>query len=120
MRSVAVAVLSAPSRASGCNSTVRGTINGTMQLREDIRPVTSLKAGAAKLLRTVGETRRPVVITQSGVPRGVLLDYETYAELREATLLLKLIAGGEADSRAGRTIRQNEVFAEARERIARR
>ncbi len=92
-------------------------MNGTMRLREDIRPVTALKTGAARLLRAVGETRRPVVITQSGVPRGVLLDYETYEELREATLLLKLIAQGEADIRSGRTIPQNQIFASARERL---
>ena len=91
-----------------------------MRLHPDIRSVTTLKTGAAKLLRMVGETRRPVVITQSGVPKGVLVDYETYEEMREATLLLKLIARGEADIRAGRTIPQSEVFAAARARLGAR
>jgi prevent-host-death family protein len=95
-------------------------MNGTMRLREEIQPVTALKTSAAKLLRAVGASRRPVVITQSGVPKGVLVDYETYEELREATLLLKLIAQGEADIRAGRSTTQREVFAAARNRITRR
>jgi len=85
-----------------------------MRVRRDIEPVTALKTGAARLLRTVNETRRPVVITQSGEPKGVLLDFESYEELREAALLLKLIAQGEADVRASRTASQSEVFAGAR------
>jgi prevent-host-death family protein len=91
-----------------------------MRVRRDIEPVTSLKTGAARLLRTVNETRRPVVITQSGEPKGVLLDFESYEELREAILLLKLIAQGEADVRAGRTVSQDEVFAAARARLSSR
>ncbi len=91
-----------------------------MRLHPEIQSVTALKTSAAKLLRTVGETRRPVVITQSGVPKGVLVDYETYEEMREATLLLKLIARGEADIRAGKTTPQDEIFAAARARLAAR
>ena len=95
-------------------------MKGTMRLRADIKPVTSLKTGAARLLRAVNETRRPVVITQSGEPKGVLLDFQTYEELKEATLLLKLIAQGEADIRARRTLPQDEVFAEVRTRLSSR
>ena len=89
-------------------------------MRSDTTSVTSLKTGAARLLRTVNQNRRPVVITQGGKPRGVLLDFESYEELREATLLLKLLAQGEADNRAGRTKTQNEVFAAARARLSSR
>lgn len=91
-----------------------------MRLREGIQPVTVLKTGAARLLRAVRETRRPVVITQSGEPKGVLVDFESYEELREAVLLLKLIAQGEADVRARRTVSQDEVFRMARARLSSR
>jgi prevent-host-death family protein len=47
-----------------------------MRLREEIKPITALKTGAARLLRAVGKTRRPVVIAQSGEPKGVLVDFE--------------------------------------------
>ncbi len=79
--------------------------------------MTALKRGAAGLLRAVREKRRPVVITQSGEPRGVLMDFETYEEMREATLLLKLIAQGETDVRARRTVSQDEAFRAARARL---
>jgi prevent-host-death family protein len=92
-------------------------MKGAMRLRNDIRPVTALKTSAAKLLRSVNETRRPLVITQSGEPKGVLLDFDTYEDLREATLLLKLIAQGEADVREHNTSSQEEAFAAARARL---
>jgi prevent-host-death family protein len=90
-----------------------------MKTAEDIRPVTEMKTHAARLLRMVGETRRPVIITQSGEPKGVLMDFESFQELRQATLLLKLIAQGEADMRAQRVVPQAEVFSRLRRRLRR-
>jgi prevent-host-death family protein len=92
-------------------------MNSTMRFREDVKPVTALKTRAARLLRAASETRRPLVITQNGKPKGVLIDFETYEDLREATLLLKLIAQGEADVRARRRVSQNEVFRTVRARL---
>ncbi len=97
---------------------IYGTIFSTMKLAEDIKPVTYMKSRAAELLKTVGETRRPVVITQNGEPKGVLLDITSYQELRDAVLLLKLAAQGEADVQAGRTVPQGEVFQGLRDRLA--
>jgi len=91
-----------------------------MQIEHDIKPVTYMKTRAAELLRSVHESRRPVVITQSGEPKGVLMDFASYQELRRATLLLRLLAQGEADVRAGRTVAQERVFAELRARLARK
>jgi prevent-host-death family protein len=90
-----------------------------MRTAEDIRSVTDMKSHAARLLRMVGETRRPIVITQSGEPKGVLMDFDSFQELREATLLLKLVAQGEGDVRAGRVVPQSDVFARAKERLRR-
>ena len=91
-----------------------------MRIEHDVRPVTYMKTRAAELLRSVGESRRPVVITQSGEPRGVLMDFTSYQELRQATLLLRLLALGEADLRRGRTVPQEKVFAELRARLGRK
>jgi prevent-host-death family protein len=90
-----------------------------MRTVEDIRSVTDMKMHAARLLRRVGETRRPLVITQSVEPKGVLMDFESFQELRQATLLLKLVAQGEADMRAGRVVPQAEVFSRLRRRLHR-
>jgi prevent-host-death family protein len=92
----------------------------TKKFEANIRPVTHMKTRAAELLKTVDETRRPIVITQNGKPRGVLLDFESYQEIRQATLLLKLLVQGEAEARSGKTVSQDEVFTEARRRIRRK
>lgn len=97
-----------------------GTKWMTMKIDEDVKPVTFMKTRAAELLRTVSESRRPVVITQSGEPRGVLMDFESYKELRQATLLLRLLAQGEADFRSRKSVPQERVFSEIRSRLKRR
>ena len=89
-----------------------------MRIEEDVRPVTFMKTRAAELLRSVEENRRPVIITQSGEPRGVLMDFASYQELRRATLLLRLIAQAEAEGREGRTVPQAEVFKSLRKHLA--
>jgi len=88
-----------------------------MRFAEDIKPITFMKSRAAELLRIVDETRRPVVITQRGEAKGVLLDVASYQELRDAVLMLKLVAQGEADVHAGRTVPQDEVFRDLRRRL---
>jgi prevent-host-death family protein len=91
-----------------------------MRIEHDVRPITYMKTKAADLLRSVEESRRPVIITQSGEPRGVLMDFESYQELRRATLLLRLLAQGEGDVRGGRVVPQDQVFRELRGHLAKK
>ena len=91
-----------------------------MRIEHDVKPVTYMKTKAAELLRSVDQSRRPVVITRSGDPKGVLMDFTSYQELRQATLLLRLLAQGEADVRAGRTVPQEQLFRELRARLAKK
>jgi prevent-host-death family protein len=81
-----------------------------MNTKEDIRPVTYLKSRAADLLNQINTTHRPVIITQNGEARGVLQDPESYDSMRAAIGLMKLIAQGEEDVRAGRLIAQDHLF----------
>lgn len=88
-----------------------------MRLKEDIKPVAFLKTQAEDLLEQVNESRRPVVITENGEARAVVLDIESYEDLRDATLLLRIAAQGEADLQAGRFLPQDEAFARVRSRL---
>lgn len=81
-----------------------------MGLARDIRTVTEMKTRAAKLLDQINEERRPVIITQDGRPRAVMMDVESYEELRNAVGLLKLVAQGEEDFRKGRWTAQGAMF----------
>ena len=84
---------------------------------EDIKPVTYLKRSSSELLKKLGESRRPVIITQNGEAKAVVLDVDSYESMRNTMLLLKLIAQGEEDIRAGRTVSQEKTFARARKRL---
>ena len=86
-----------------------------MGIRKDIRPVTYLKTRAADLLSQVNESHRPVVITQNGRPKAVIQDPESYERMRAALGIMKLLAQGEADVRAGRVIPQKRLFSELQE-----
>lgn len=88
-----------------------------MKIREDIRSVTYLKSRAADLLEQINGTQRPVVITQKGEARGVLLDPDSYERMRTAIGLLKLLAQGEKDIHLGRVAEQASVFARLERRL---
>ena len=91
-----------------------------MRIAEDIKPLDDMTAHGADLLRQVGETRRPIVITQRGEAKGVLLDVESYQALRDASLLFKMVGQAEEDVAAGRLTPQDEVFASIRARLKER
>ena len=87
-----------------------------MRLTDDIQPVTYMKTRASRLLDEVNDHRRPIVITQKGKARAVVLDIATYEELRSAIALLQGLAISEADVVAGRTISHDKLIAGLRRR----
>lgn len=88
-----------------------------MDLKDAVKPISYLKAHTAELIDRVRRTRKPVVVTQNGEPRAVLQDVESYEQMKNALMLLKLAAQGEAEIRSGRGIPQEEVFAKLKKRF---
>ncbi|MBU0728841.1 MAG: type II toxin-antitoxin system Phd/YefM family antitoxin [Proteobacteria bacterium] len=89
-----------------------------MNISSDIKPVSFLKSHAADILKQINDTRRPIVITQNGEPRGVLQDPESYDNMRKAIGLLKLISQGEEDIKQGNTKTQDRVFKDIEKMLA--
>lgn len=83
-----------------------------MQLKDHVKPITYVKAHAAELLDQVEQTRQPIIVTQKGEARAVLLDVETYDSWTKAIAMLRLVSDAEASMRGGRTYTTDEVFAE--------
>ena len=81
-----------------------------MKIKEDIRPISYVKAHAADILNQVNKTHRPIFVTQNGEAKAVLIDSESYENMKNALGLLKLISQGEKDIRNGNIIDHNEVF----------
>ena len=88
-----------------------------MKLARDVQPLTDFEHGAAALVRAVAAERRTVLITDDGRAKAVLMDVASYDQWRNTLAMLQLIAQGEADIEAGRTIPQDEVFDRAEQVI---
>ena len=48
-----------------------------INLKADIKPISYIKTNAADMMKYVNECRNPVIITQNGEARAVLLDIES-------------------------------------------
>ncbi|HAK87868.1 MAG TPA: type II toxin-antitoxin system Phd/YefM family antitoxin [Nitrospiraceae bacterium] len=81
-----------------------------MKLTEDIKPITYMKTRSSELINTVRENRRPIVITQNGEARAVIMDIDSYEKQKDALLLLKIIAQGESEIKDGKIIEQEKFF----------
>lgn len=81
-----------------------------LNIKDDIRPISYIKANAAEILEQVNETHRPVYVTQNGEAKAVLVDTESFEKMKKAIGLLKLLAQGERDIVEGKLLPQEEFF----------
>ena len=80
-----------------------------VRISQDFVPVSELKAGAAEVLRRLGETDAPVVVTQHGRPAGVLLSPRAFDELTERGRFVSAVNEGMADALGGRVVPHAEA-----------
>ena len=66
--------------------------------------VTTLKRKATRLLADLERTRRPIAITQHGIPSAYLVDVQTWEALQQRMCLLEGIARGERAFEDGRVL----------------
>lgn len=77
-----------------------------------IKPISYLKSHAAQIAQELADGADPLVVTQNGIARLVVMDAAEY-ERREQTLaLLKLLALGEREIERGQHLDADEVYAE--------
>lgn len=88
-----------------------------MNLHSDIRSISYVKSNAAEMLRQVNDSHSPIVITQNGEAKAVLLDTVSYQEMKDALGFLKLISQSENDAANGDLISHNATIAAARNRL---
>jgi len=86
-----------------------------MKYSTNVRPITWLKANSADVLTWVNEHREPIVITQNGEARAVLQDVHSYEQTQDTLALLKILALGQQDIRAGRLVPADQVLARLRQ-----
>ena len=80
-----------------------------VQVANGIVPLGEFKAQAAKLLKRLGESGEPMVITQNGRPAGVLVSPKEFDRIQERQRFLESIVAGLADAELGKVIDTTEL-----------
>jgi prevent-host-death family protein len=75
-----------------------------VNLAHDLKPISYVKAHTTEIVKYVGESKVPVVITQHGEAKAVIVDIESYQKTINAIHLAKLLSFSEKDIQAGNTI----------------
>ncbi len=91
-----------------------------MKYSTRIKPISYVKANAAELIRELAANREPLIITQNGEAKAVMQDVASYEAAQETLALLKILALGQRQVEAGRTVSMEEAFRRLRERRSRR
>jgi len=89
-----------------------------IKIKDNVKPVSYMKTNAAEMMRYVNERKNPMIITQNGEAKAVLVDIETYQATEDAFALLSIIKIAEDDIKNGRVTKASDVFEKLRARIA--
>jgi prevent-host-death family protein len=84
-----------------------------MRFSTQIKPISYVKAHAAELLDRIAEEREPIIITQNGEARAVLMDVVSYDEMMQETeKLVRVLALADKEIEAGETVPIEDVMKE--------
>ena len=75
-----------------------------VNLAQDLRPISYVKANTTEIVNYVANTKSPVVITQNGEAKAVIIDIESYQKTINAINLAKLLSFSEKDIKSGKLI----------------
>jgi len=81
-----------------------------VNIKEDIKPISYIKTNAADMLKRVNDTHHPMIITQNGEAKAVLLDTETYQSMINSIGILKIMSQSENDIEKGEVTDQDQLF----------
>jgi prevent-host-death family protein len=88
-----------------------------INLKEDIKPISYIKTNAADMIDYINDHKNPIIVTQHGEARGVLLDVESYQNMVNALSIMKLLQVSEKAIQDGRVYDNKEVFSSLRAKI---
>lgn len=83
-----------------------------MSLATQIKPISYLKSNAADIVKDFMANPEPLVITQNGEAKMVVMDVNQYERQQEQLALLRLIALGRQERAVGRYSEPDAFFAE--------
>jgi len=89
----------------------------SINLRGNVKPISYIKTNAAEMMKYVQERKTPIIITQNGEAKAVLMDIESYQDTEDAFALMNIIKLAEKDIENGRVRKANDVFNDLKDKI---
>lgn len=83
-----------------------------MKFSTQVKPISYLKSHAAEIIKDITESREPMLITQNGEAKLVVMDVRSFEEQEETLALLKILALGNREIEEGKFRDAEDVFAE--------
>ncbi|MDB6445911.1 type II toxin-antitoxin system Phd/YefM family antitoxin [Pseudomonas sp. 21TX0197] len=83
-----------------------------MKLSSQIKPISYLKSHTAEIVKTITESREPLIITQNGEAKLVVMDVKSFEDQEDTMALLKLLAMGNREIEEGNFRDVEDVFTE--------
>ena len=83
-----------------------------MKYSTQIKPISYLKSHTAEIVKNLTKSQKPLIITQNGEAKLVVMDIHSFEEREETLALLKTLALGNREIEQGKFRDAEEVFTE--------
>lgn len=83
-----------------------------MKFSTQVKPISYLKSNAADIVKDLTANREPMLITQNGEAKLVVMDVKSYEEQEQTLAMLKMLALGSREIEQGKFRDAEDVFAE--------
>ena len=83
-----------------------------MKFSTQVKPISYLKSHAAEIIKDITKNREPMLITQNGEAKLVVMDVKSFEQQEETLALLKILALGNREIEQGKFRDAEAVFAE--------
>ena len=80
-----------------------------LNLVEDIKSISYVKSHTAEVMKQVGEKNNPIVITQNGEAKAVLMDVKQYQNIIDTINLIKILSIGDNDIKNKRVYSHEQI-----------
>lgn len=81
-----------------------------MGFTANIKPISYLNNNLAHVVTELSESREPLLLTQNGEPKLVLMDFDSYQQNEQKIALLKLLVLGQKEIDQGDHLSVDDTF----------
>jgi prevent-host-death family protein len=81
-----------------------------MGFTANIKPISYIKSNLAEVVKDLSESREPLLITQNGEPKLVVMDFDSYQQNEQTFAFLKLLVLGQKEIDRGDYLSVDDTF----------